>query len=61
MREVLATATFETIEGPVQYDGAYVKNQTYSVLQWQKGGVEMIWPPEKATAKPLIPKPAWPE
>lgn len=61
VRDVLATATFETIEGPVQYDGAYVKNQTYSVLQWQKGGVEMIWPPEKATAKPLIPKPAWPE
>lgn len=59
--QTLATATFEnTIKGSVQYDGAYVKNQVHSVLQWQKNGVEMVWPPDKQTANPLIPKPAWP-
>jgi hypothetical protein len=27
--------------------------------QWQPSGYEVIWPPEYATARPIIPKPAW--
>ena len=31
------------------------------ILQYQKGDLEIIWPQETATAKPLYPKPAWPK
>jgi branched-chain amino acid transport system substrate-binding protein len=30
------------------------------VGQWQKGEFEVVWPTERATAKPIVPKPAWP-
>jgi branched-chain amino acid transport system substrate-binding protein len=29
--------------------------------QWQKGEWEVILPKNKATARPLYPKPAWPQ
>jgi branched-chain amino acid transport system substrate-binding protein len=29
------------------------------VGQWQKGEFEVIWPPDRATGKAVVPKPAW--
>lgn len=60
VRQVIATAPLNTIWGTVKFDGALPKDPPHSNLQWQKTGVERIWPPALQTAKPLIPKPAWP-
>jgi branched-chain amino acid transport system substrate-binding protein len=29
------------------------------VGQWQKNEFEVVWPPERATAKAAVPKPKW--
>jgi branched-chain amino acid transport system substrate-binding protein len=29
------------------------------VGQWQKGEFEVVWPRERATARAIVPKPAW--
>lgn len=56
----IAREEFSTINGPVKFTGSENLRMPAMVLQWQKGDVEIIWPPEVATAKPLYPKPAWP-
>ncbi|MCS7173087.1 MAG: amino acid ABC transporter substrate-binding protein [Armatimonadetes bacterium] len=50
--------------GPVKFErgvnraGSYV-GRPNRLGQWQRGGYEVIWPTEYATARPIIPKPAW--
>ena len=62
IRDVIATEVFKTINGEVYWGGTVFNQRGPSgVSQWQKGTVECIWPPEIATAKPEIPKPAWPK
>jgi branched-chain amino acid transport system substrate-binding protein len=29
------------------------------VSQWQNGEFEVVWPPDRATAPALFPKPSW--
>jgi len=60
MRDYIANNEFQTINGPIRYSGVE-SSLPGMVLQYQKGGKEIIWPPEAATAKPLYPKPAWPK
>lgn len=60
IRDVMATSTFETSLGPMDYK----KNNTFTnhpgeMGQWQNGVWEVIDPGVKRTAKPIFPKPAW--
>jgi branched-chain amino acid transport system substrate-binding protein len=58
MREHLASATFETINGPVRFEQQTNVLTPPGVFQFQDGEPQIIWPPEIATGK-FMPKPAW--
>lgn len=60
IREVIVNEEFSTINGPVKFKGVENLTTPAMVMQWQKGELEIVWPPEVATAKLLFPKPAWP-
>jgi branched-chain amino acid transport system substrate-binding protein len=60
IRDIMATKTFDTALGPMDYK----KNNTFlnhpgEMGQWQNGVWEVIDPGPKRTAKPIYPKPAW--
>ena len=61
LRNYIATNEFQTIDGPVKFKGHENILTPSMILQWQKDQLEIIWPKNTATAKPLFPKPAWPK
>ena len=58
LRKEIAGDTFDTIDGPVHFDG--VRNATTPVmfLQIQGGKTQVVWPQDQASA-PLIDKTGW--
>lgn len=63
IRDVMATMKFETVLGPTWFDEKRrLAKECHPGQwgQWQKGEWEVILPMEKATAKAIFPKPAWP-
>ncbi len=60
LRSALLQLDIVTIFGryKVTETGAQVGKSAF-LLQWQNGKKEIIWPSEVATAKPVIPVPAW--
>ncbi len=61
IRDYIAKTEFQTINGPIKFSGSENMRTPSMILQWQKSNLEIIWPKETATAKPLFPKPAWPQ
>jgi branched-chain amino acid transport system substrate-binding protein len=61
IRDTIAGSEFTTINGPIRFTGTENLVTPAMILQYQKGELEIIWPPKTATAKPLYPKPAWPK
>lgn len=61
IRDVIAQSEFTTITGPVRFTGTENRLTPSMILQYQKGDLEIIWPKEVATARPLYPKPPWPK
>jgi len=59
IRKVIQTETFQTINGPVKFQGVANVITPPGLLQIQGDKMELIWPPSIATAK-FMPKPAWP-
>ncbi len=60
IRDVIASQTFSTINGPIKFTGSENLETPSMWLQWQKGELEIVWPPEMATETLLFPKPNWP-
>ncbi len=60
IRDVIASEEFKTVTGPVKFTGPENLKTPSMWLQWQKGELEVVWPPDMATAKLLFPKPNWP-
>lgn len=63
IRDVMATEKFDTSLGPTWYDEKKrLARECHPGEwgQWQNGEWEVILPDNKATAKPIFPKPAWP-
>ncbi|MEX0807843.1 MAG: amino acid ABC transporter substrate-binding protein [Dongiaceae bacterium] len=60
LREVIALDTFDTINGPVKFDGVSNATTPTSFLQFQGGEAHLVWPESVATA-PFQPKEAWPQ
>ncbi|MBM4323197.1 MAG: branched-chain amino acid ABC transporter substrate-binding protein [Deltaproteobacteria bacterium] len=60
LRDIIAAHEFSTINGPIKFTGLENLKTPSMWLQWQKGELEIVWPPEMATAKLLFPKPNWP-
>ncbi len=60
IRQALSALETTTIFGDYQVDarGLQVKKASY-MTQWLKGAREVVWPDAAATAKPVIPTPAW--
>ena len=61
VRDTIAQSEFRTINGPIRFTGTENLVTPSMILQYQKSDLEIIWPPETATANPLYPKPPWPE
>ncbi len=61
IRDAIAGGEFTTINGPVRFTGTENLVTPSMILQYQKGDLEIIWPPELATNKPVYPKPGWPK
>jgi branched-chain amino acid transport system substrate-binding protein len=65
INKVLHKETFSTIYGPIKFDeyGIITKDcpaHTATVLQWQKGELQVVSPPQSKTAELIYPKPRWP-
>jgi branched-chain amino acid transport system substrate-binding protein len=58
IRQAISTETFDTIDGPVKFNGVENATTPTMLLQFQKGEAQIVWPPSDATAK-FEPKPAW--
>lgn len=61
IKDIIAGNEFATINGPIRFSGTENQVTPSMILQYQKGDLEIIWPPEVATAKVLHPKPDWPK
>ena len=59
LRDLFAKNEFNTIIGPLRFDGSENASVPGTVGQWQGSEFEVVWPPERATAPPIAPKPAW--
>ncbi len=53
LRKVISSDTFQTIDGPVKFEGVVNVATPTMFLQYQKGVYEIIWPKSEATA-PMI-------
>lgn len=59
LRKEISTDTFDTINGSVKFKGVENATTPAALLQIQGDNMELIWPPDLATAK-FMKKPAWP-
>lgn len=58
LREAIATTTFDTIDGPVKFDGVQNVSTPTMFLQFQSGEAQIVYPGSIATA-PFVPKTSW--
>ncbi|MEW5897900.1 MAG: ABC transporter substrate-binding protein [Bacillota bacterium] len=65
IQKALKETDLMTIMGPIKFeDWEGYTNQdkpTTYVVQWQKGKLEVVWPEEAASTKPVFPVPNWKE
>ena len=59
LREQIAKNEFNTILGPIRFKDGENASTPGTVSQWQSGEFEVVWPPDRATAPLIAPKPAW--
>ncbi len=59
IKAMLDATEFQTVAGPIKF----VKGENVAtpgmVGQWQKGEFDIVWPRERATGTPVVPKPGW--
>ena len=55
----LDATEFSTVVGPVKFTRGLNQATPGMVGQWQKGEFEVVWPPDRSTARAVVPKPAW--
>jgi branched-chain amino acid transport system substrate-binding protein len=58
IRDYIAGHEHSTIIGPVRFKGSEIQFPG-TVSQWVGGDFEVVWPADRATAKLVVPKPAW--
>jgi branched-chain amino acid transport system substrate-binding protein len=59
IKAYLDSTEFTTVVGPVKFVRGINVATPGMVGQWQKGEFEVVWPRDRATAKPIVPKPRW--
>lgn len=60
LRDEIASDTFQTINGPVKFEGVENVKTPPGLVQIQDGKPQLIWPTSIATGS-YIPKPPWPQ
>jgi len=58
IRDVIAKDTFDTINGPVRFEGVQNITTPVAFIQLQANGLQLVWPASIATAK-FQPKAGW--
>jgi branched-chain amino acid transport system substrate-binding protein len=59
LRDAIANGEFDTVIGKVRFKNGENIATPGVVSQWQSGEFEVVWPPDRATAPALFPKPNW--
>jgi branched-chain amino acid transport system substrate-binding protein len=59
LRDAIAGGEFDTVIGKVRFRNGENVSTPGVVSQWQGGEFEVVWPPDRATAPALFPKPNW--
>ncbi|MBI3077999.1 MAG: amino acid ABC transporter substrate-binding protein [Deltaproteobacteria bacterium] len=59
IKSYLDATEFSTVVGPIRFTRGLNRATPGMVGQWQKGEFEVVWPRDRATARPIFPKPAW--
>lgn len=59
LREAIASGEFDTVIGKVRFRNGENVSTPGVVSQWQSGEFEVVWPPDRATAPAMHPKPSW--
>jgi branched-chain amino acid transport system substrate-binding protein len=59
IRAHIAGTEFDTVIGKIRFKNGENVSTPGVVSQWQSGEFEVVWPPQRATAPSLFPKPAW--
>jgi branched-chain amino acid transport system substrate-binding protein len=63
IRDLLAQKKFKTVLGRTWFENGLLSKDAHTgeIGQWQNGIFEVVGPKDKATAKFMYPKPAWPK
>jgi branched-chain amino acid transport system substrate-binding protein len=59
IRDYLKSNEIKTVAGNFHFDQRGLPKPYQYLTQVQKGKLELVWPPEVQTARPIAPKPAW--
>jgi branched-chain amino acid transport system substrate-binding protein len=59
LRDAIASGEFDTVIGKVRFKNGENISTPGVVSQWQGREFEVVWPPDRATAPALFPKPNW--
>lgn len=59
LRDAIAGGEFDTVIGKIRFKNGENVSTPGVVSQWQSGEFEVVWPPDRATAPALFPKPNW--
>jgi branched-chain amino acid transport system substrate-binding protein len=59
LRDTIANNEFDTVIGKVRFRNGENISTPGVVSQWQGKEFEVVWPPDRATAPALHPKPTW--
>jgi branched-chain amino acid transport system substrate-binding protein len=59
IRAHIAATEFDTVIGKIRFRNGENVATPGVVSQWQNGEFEVVWPPDRATAPALFPKPSW--
>lgn len=59
IRAHIAATEFDTVIGKIRFRNGENVATPGVVSQWQDGEFEVVWPPQRATAPSLFPKPGW--
>ena len=61
IRDAMAAIDTETVIGPVTFNEDGTGNVLNPLIQWQNGKMELVWPPDQATADFVYPAPPFEE
>jgi branched-chain amino acid transport system substrate-binding protein len=59
LRDTIASSEFSTVIGKIRFKNGENVTTPGVVSQWQSGEFEVVWPPDRATAPIVYPKPSF--